>query len=944
MSNKISRSAIGMLSVVLVLCLFAVVLIGELFSIQIVQGTHYKKLAGANHFTKRQTYPERGKIEDTNGETLALTTYVYTIGITPATVRSNKAKDPPKREAIIDAFSKFLKLERSEVTRCFAKKDVTYVVLKKNISKEEYDPFAAYLNENRINGVAVDALPRRFYPKKDVASQVIGFAGLNERSLVGINGVEAYYNKILSGTPGYTYGEVDHYFGGQLPYTTPTETKPIPGSNLVLNIDSKLQREIQKIVTRYSNLFEAIDGATGLVMDTKTGAVLAMAQDVSYDLNHPYQTPRGYETGARAVKKERIVSHGYDLAELEKGINKQIEQLKKEEEDRKKEVEAARLDAAKEAAAAAEAQKKQTADRDGDAPKTNERNVSSSADFASPTNPSNRPNMANPSGTTESAKPAKPIVYKQKFGPTTPHKFLGLLYKNFATWNLIEELKEPNPNYKGWSPLTDKYDMNFLNSHVWANLNVSSTYEPGSTMKSFTVATALEEHAFKLGEMFSDAPIWIRGFGEYAIHCHAFPDNHAYETVEQAYGNSCNPVMVQLAERVGIEKFYNYIHALGFYGTTGVDLPAEASGLLHNNPNVVDLAPMSFGESNTVTPLALATAYTALGNEGVMMKPQVAKYLTDVNGKIVREFAPCPVRQVYSKETAKTMLAMMRSAFTKGIVTYANEPGYFPGGKSGTSTKKLLNGDDDDYSVMSVASVFPIDEPRFVVLAIIYGPNSDKTSCAQGMCRDIIRVTGRLRNIAKRYTEADLYQAIQPKEISYANGIKLQSIADYLALKDVEFELAPGMKYSDFFYTMYPLGKQKLNGYPVYYVSPNGDPPREEVDVPDFTGKTFEEAAELAYQRRINIRYDGNPLTGVVVGQSVEAKKDGKRQKIRKYEVVELKFGALPGYNPPQIRRVVDPPVTKSNDDGPAVTDPIWTTQRIYSPYGGVPEHNPYGG
>lgn len=873
--NKIRLN--GILIVALFMLLLGLALISTLFRIQIVQGNAYQKQAGENHYAKIPTYPERGKIEDANGETLALTTYVYTIGITPRSVRSEleETDKRPGREEIMQSFSQFLGLDQETLAEAFAKNDAPYVPLVKKMTKERYDPFKQYLEEYRITGVAIDSEPKRYYPKGDIASQVVGFANLGRENLFGVTGIEAYYDRELAGTPGYIYGEVDHYFAGQLPYSDPTIKKPVPGNNIVLNIDSKLQEQAQQIASKYSKLFSATDGAVALVMNARTGAIVAMAQDHSFDLNKPYAALPDLKEGARAHFDNLLRQRGIDpayLAELaEAEEEKKLEQLL----------------------------------------------------------------------VSEKLDPHQVVQ-----GPPVPRKFIAYL-ESIRQREEAEKAKQkdrdPNYVYQGWDPFNDPDDLDYLGSRIWQNRNVSYTYEPGSTMKSFTVATALEEHAFQLNEQFSDAPIWIRGFGDYAIHCHVFPNNHAYETAEQALWNSCNPIMVQLAQRVGISKFYQYVHSLGFYKLTGIDAPAEARGLLHENPTEVDLAPMSFGESNTITPISLATAYTSLGNGGVMMKPRLAKYMTDNEGKVVREFAPEAVRQVYSRETAETLLSMLRGTFVHGLVNLANEPGYFAGGKSGTSTKSTTGGEEQDYSVMSVASIFPVDDPQYVVLAIIFDPNTSKSSCAQSMCRDLIRATGRTMNVPKRYTDHDLAQLLKPKEISYANGITLPSIADYLALHNVEYEMQEGMTYDDYFYTLYPVGKVKLHGYPVYYVSKDGEPPREKVDVPDFTGKTFEEAAELAYQKRINIRYDGNPLTGVVIGQSVAAQVDEVPQQIQKYGIIELTFGQLEGYNPPNIRKVAEP-VTEQASTLPPKIDPLAKQQFIYSPYGEIPEHNPYGG
>ena len=124
--------------------------------------------------------------------------------------------------------------------------------------------------------------------------------------------------------------------------------------------------------------------------------------------------------------------------------------------------------------------------------------------------------------------------------------------------------------------------------------------------------------------------------------------NHGSESLVEAFQNSCNPIFVQLAYRIGISKYYEYVHMFGFYERTGIDLPAEGVGIFHTNPTSIDMACLSFGESATVTPIQLLNSYCAMINGGDLMVPHVVKYITDSDGNIVDEIEPEVIRTVFS--------------------------------------------------------------------------------------------------------------------------------------------------------------------------------------------------------------------------------------------------------------------------------------------------------
>ncbi|MBN1775188.1 MAG: hypothetical protein JW817_01840, partial [Clostridiales bacterium] len=213
--------------------LFAVVLIAELYNIQVVNHDKYALMASQMHWRRIRDIPVRGDILDVNGNVLASTTYEYTIGITPKDVRSIKADI--NAEEIAANLAEFLHLDVETVLAALNQKDATYIQLAKKITRDDIELLKEYMSENSLGGIKIDSVPKRYYVYGDLAAQVIGFADQSDTTLVGQYGVEAYYNAILAGTEGYTYVEVDNY-SGALPYSPPTTVEKKDGFNIVLNI------------------------------------------------------------------------------------------------------------------------------------------------------------------------------------------------------------------------------------------------------------------------------------------------------------------------------------------------------------------------------------------------------------------------------------------------------------------------------------------------------------------------------------------------------------------------------------------------------------------------------------------------------------------------------------------------------------------------------------
>lgn len=252
----------------------------------------------------------------------------------------------------------------------------------------------------------------------------------------------------------------------------------------------------------------------------------------------------------------------------------------------------------------------------------------------------------------------------------------------------------------------------------WRNKAVVDAYEPGSTFKSMVVAMALEENLVSLNENFvCNGSVHVGG---HDIHCWRTA-GHGQETFVQGVYNSCNPVFMSIGARLGNDKFYEYYKAFGFGETTGFDLPGESTGAFYSdeNFNETELATSSFGQGFIITPLQLITAYSAITNDGVMVKPHLIKSLVDDDGKVLQDYKTETIRQVISKETANTVCEILEGVAADGTSKNAFIEGFRIGGKTGTS-EKIPRGNGK--YVASFAGFAPADDPEVICLLMFDEP------------------------------------------------------------------------------------------------------------------------------------------------------------------------------------------------------------------------------
>lgn len=305
-----------------------------------------------------------------------------------------------------------------------------------------------------------------------------------------------------------------------------------------------------------------------------------------------------------------------------------------------------------------------------------------------------------------------------------------------------------------WDTLSTEEQYKELNK-MWRNFAINDTYEPGSTFKIITSAMGLEEKVVDVNSHFN-----CNGYHTVAgrmIKCWRYPRAHGAETFAQGVQNSCNPVFMQIAERLGAKKFYQYMKLFGFSEKTGIDVPGEAVGIMHNLKDIgpVELATMSFGQSFQITPLQLLRAAAAVVNGGTLVTPHFGAKIINDQGEVIKEFEYKNDKQIISKETSDTMKKILEGVVAQGTGNKAYIPGYRIGGKTATSEKLPRSAKKYIASFLAFA---PSENPQVMALVIIDEPQGIYYggTVAGPVMKEIMENILPYLNIEPKYTEAEL--------------------------------------------------------------------------------------------------------------------------------------------------------------------------------------------
>ncbi len=269
---------------------------------------------------------------------------------------------------------------------------------------------------------------------------------------------------------------------------------------------------------------------------------------------------------------------------------------------------------------------------------------------------------------------------------------------------------------------SDEYKEALGNAQLlqWRNKAINDTYEPGSTFKSMVLAAALEEGVVSESDTFEcTGSVVIAGS---TIRC-SDRKGHGTQTLAKAVANSCNPAFIAIGQRLGAERFYDYLEDFGFLETTGIDMQGEAGSTVWTRDfftgpyGEASLATASFGQRFNVTPIQLITAASAVINGGHLMQPYVLESITDADGNVLQSTEPTERRQVISEATSEKCRTILEGVVNGGTGKNAYQAGYRIGGKTGSSETL-----EDDHTIVSFLGFAPADDPQVVILIAFDNP------------------------------------------------------------------------------------------------------------------------------------------------------------------------------------------------------------------------------
>ena len=675
------------LAVLFVMILVAFALLGfRLFVINRDNGDKYKKRVLSQQAYDSVTIPaKRGDIVDRNNTKIAVSQKVYNVCIDSKTLNKD---DGAFIESTITA------LYSTPVEFGYTKDELRayirdnpgsqYRIIARKQSYESVSEIMNMINNPNMypdfKGVWLEDTYVRQYPYNSLACDVIGFVqGDNE----GAYGLEEYYNDTLVGTNGREYGYLND--DENLERTL----KPAQdGKTLVTSLDINIQSIVEKNILAFNEEHrdEAREGAgssnTGvIIMNPNNGEILAMASYPTFNLNDPRNTD-GLDIKVELDPEKFGVMNGIldgntDISEMDDSeIAEAVRKMAETE------------NATTEASSEAEA---------GEAGQDDEKTSSGIAI-----------NVGNDDEGAEAG------------GSSSSDPYEGLTYAE-AYDKAYEEAK-----------------MEALNA-LWKNFCINSTYEPGSTMKPFTMAAGLEEGILKGDESY--VCNGVLEIGGHEIHC-SNRLGHGKLSFAGALEQSCNVAFMKIGATIGKTIFMKYNQIFNFGLKTNIDLTGEAltNSLVFdiNTMTPTDLAISSFGQGFNVTMIQMITGYCSLINGGYYYKPHVVTKVLDSAGATVETVEPMILKQTVSEETSAKIRELCIGVVDNGTGKSARPAGYRIGGKTGTAEKYPRNKKNYVVSFMAFA---PADDPQIVCYVVVDEPNTGNQAVskyAAVLCKDIL--------------------------------------------------------------------------------------------------------------------------------------------------------------------------------------------------------------
>lgn len=418
----------------------------------------------------------------------------------------------------------------------------------------------------------------------------------------------------------------------------------------------------------------------------------------------------------------------------------------------------------------------------------------------------------------------------------------------------------------------------YLREAQWKNKSVTELYFPGSVFKLITAAAALDSGLVDASqEYYCGGTLTVNPGTEWEItyHC-ANGGVHGWQDMAGLLEESCNLYFIQLAETMSTQFFTDYYSAFGLYERTGIDLPYEAAGISKTKADmdqvITDLYSSSFGQSQKITPIQMATAVAAVVNGGYLLTPYVVGSITDDSGNVIEQTQTDIRRQVISEEVSAQLRTMMENNVGQGQDGYSCRnvyvAGYAIGGKSGTGEqldRSKRSYDDDYHKQISFAAALPIDDPEYLVFAVLDDPRWIKDFASMIVAPMIGNIISEIAPYLGIPTDADF---VAPETVKVVNQIgkgwsTAQSELNKAGLKHVILGSGDTITYQ------YPYAPMEVPYGSTVYLYTEAET-GSMTTVPDAAGKTGTFAEQMLHSANLNVRISGDP-DGRVVSQDVAA-------------------------------------------------------------------------
>ena len=685
----------------------------RLFIINRDNGDTYKKKVLSQQSYDSTTIPaKRGDIVDRNNTKIAVSQKVYNVVIDSKTLNKDDGINLDSTlNALYSTPVEFNYTKEELRSYILQNPDSQYRVIAKKQSYDNVSDIMMRVNNSSeysdFVGVWLEDTYQRQYPYNSLACDVIGFVqGDNE----GAYGLEEYYNDTLVGTNGREYGYLND--DENLERTL----KPAQdGKTLVTSLDVNIQSIVEKHILAFNEEHkdEAREGNgstnTGvIIMDPNSGEVLAMASYPVYDLNNPRNAdnldveveldPSAFGL-TNGILDSEIDVENMDDSDLAAALRKMLD-IEEGTGENNAQDGTANSNAAGDDTDSGENQTAENAAQQTEDEASDEAAVSMNINIKS---------------SEESSESGGDDKTEKKDNP-----YEGMTYAE-AYDKAYEEAK-----------------MEALNS-LWKNFCINSTYEPGSTMKPFTMACGLEEGILTGEESYVCNGVMT--VGDHNIHC-SNRFGHGTLTFSGALEQSCNVAFMKIGAAIGKTIFMKYNQLYNFGLKTNIDLTGEAltNSLVFDVETMTptDLAIGSFGQGFNVTMIQMATGFCSLINGGYYYKPHLVTKVLDSAGATVETIEPRVLKQTVSEETSKKIRELCVNVVEEGTGKSARPAGYKIGGKTGTAEKYPRGTPNYVVSFMSFA---PADDPQLVCYVVIDEPNvaaQAQSRYAAVLCNDIL--------------------------------------------------------------------------------------------------------------------------------------------------------------------------------------------------------------